>query len=132
VAARLLRERNANRWIAVAWAASWVLLGWLMLSPRPEVAVPSGMDKFVHFAVYLVMASAAYGFCRTRRGLGVVALLTLALSALFEYGQSFVPGRSFEAADLAANATGTLLGYLLAAGLLMRSARSPGHVRRRG
>jgi len=106
----------------VLWIVAWVVVGWLMLTPAsPDL--PPVHDKFAHFAAYLVLSSLPLSFCTGQRGLALVAALTLLLGVAIEYAQSFVPGRSFELADIAANSVGALTGYALAAMLLLLAAR---------
>ncbi len=105
----------------VLWLAAWGVVAWLMLTPAPDL--PPVDDKLAHFATYLVLSSLPLSFCSGQRGLALVAALTLLLGAALEYAQSFVPGRSFELADIAANSVGTLTGYAVAAMLLLLAAR---------
>lgn len=107
--------------LMLLWFAGWAVVAWLMLTPKPDLAVSH--DKLAHFATYLVLSSLPLSFCTGQRGLAMVATLTLGLSAALEYAQSFVPGRSFELADIAANSVGTLTGYAIAAMLMVFAAR---------
>lgn len=120
-----------RRWrsaFLLLWLAGWLGLAWLMLTPLS--GLPSVPDKLAHFGVYLVMSGFSLSFCTSQRGLFAVMLLTLLAGSGLEYAQGFVPGRSFEPADIAANGAGTLAGYLLAASLLFvgsrTTERSPG------
>jgi VanZ family protein len=114
--------------LMLLWFAAWPVVAWLLLTPKLDI--PSGHDKLGHFAIYLVLSSLPLSFCVDQRGLALVAALTLGLGAALEYAQSFVPGRSFELADLAANGVGTLTGYAIAAMLMVFAARraAPGAV----
>lgn len=100
-----------------AWLVVWTGLAWLMLTPRPPVAPVS--DKIVHFAVYLTMTAFALSFSRSQLSIAGTATLTAMLASLLEYLQGFVPGRSFDPADLLANGAGIASGWLLAATLLL-------------
>ena len=111
------------------WLAAWLVLAWMLLSPRPPLAAAVS-DKLAHFLAYLVMTAAAVSFASNRRALATAALATLALATLFELAQSLIPGRAFETGDLLANAGGTLAGYGLALGLLGLWTRQPAQDRR--
>jgi len=84
-------------------------------------------DKIEHFAAYLVLAAIpALGF-EARRGV-FGALSMIVLGALLDEAQKFIPGRSFEFADIAANAVGVLsgLGFAWMARSLIARSRSSG------
>jgi VanZ family protein len=116
----------ANRltaWVpAVAWAG---LL--FFLSSLPDVPGPSGIpfgDKLGHFVLYAVLG-ACLAFGRTRSGALPPHLLLLAVGMLYglsdEWHQMFVPGRTPDWADWAADVAGLLTGY----GLTTRATGAP-------
>lgn len=105
------------------WLAGWCVLALLMLAPAPGVS-QAVSDKFAHFAVYLVMSAFALTFSTGQRILALTALITLLFGSGLEYAQSFVPSRSFDLLDIAANTAGTLAGYVVAATVTMLAART--------
>ena len=112
-----------------AFFALWCV-GWLVVAVKslePNIWLPLGLsDKAVHFSAYAVMAAAVGTFCHVPgRILGWVGL-TVAISGLLEVGQHFVPSRTMDIFDLAANASGAVCGALLALlwiGLVVRPLR---------
>jgi len=109
------------------WLIAWGVLAYLSWSPT---GLPGGIsDKTVHFLVYFLMSGIAFSFSRSHRGLALVALATFLLSAVLEFGQSFLPYRQFDLRDLLANGGGTVAGYALASlilALAMRPTRRAG------
>jgi VanZ family protein len=86
------------------------------LSAQPDVTLPTGVDdKTAHYVAYmtlglLVVRALAHGLpARITAMVAIVALVvTIGYGATDEWHQSFVPGRSSELADLAADALGAL------------------------
>jgi hypothetical protein len=112
--------------IRALWVALWVahlsaviggsLLPGDMLPPLPN-------DKALHFGAYFLVALIpAACAARLRTGL-VLAGLGPVLGGLLEIAQAFVPERSPELGDVAANSAGALVGAL--AGILIRWAWAP-------
>jgi uncharacterized protein YfiM (DUF2279 family) len=98
----------------------WLLLGWGMvasvfvLSLIPiELDLGEGSDKFEHFVTYAGL-SFWFGMLHVerRRQLGF-ALAFILMGVLIEFLQGMTDYRSFEVADMAADATGALLGFVL-------------------
>lgn len=96
----------------------WLLLGWgmvfsvLVLSLIPvDVDLPKGGDKIAHFAAYGSM-SFWFGmlFAGRTRQLGI-ALAFAAMGVAIEFLQGLTDYRTFEVADMVANATGAALGW---------------------
>ncbi len=108
------------------WAADllFILSGSLapgpLLNSVPLDIIPLG-DKSVHFLAYalfaLVPAVAAARTFAVLISTGLMATLGLVL----EFGQKWVPGRSFDLADFAANVLGLIAG--LSTGFLIRKRR---------
>ena len=101
-------------------------------SSRPEITLPPGGDKPWHLIGYtgfgIVLARAfAGGFFR--RVTGTAAALAIAFGVAYgasdEVHQMFVPGRSAEVADLAADASGIVIGTAAcwACGIIGRFSR---------
>ena len=116
----VLRPRGGARRLA-AWAPVAFLLGlefWLSSqSVLPEVlpgSIPQG-DKILHSGYFFLTALFAVHAMRVVEGWGrgrtAAALLSAALAwgISDEWHQSFVPGRSVEAADVAADVLGAAL-----------------------
>lgn len=97
---------------ALAWAALIeVLTSW----PRmPTFDAPPGADKLVHFGLYAVLATltmrAAGARQSSARAVLAVALALLVWGLLDEWHQAFIPGRSADVADWAADAVGMIAG----------------------
>jgi len=88
-----------------AWAAAIV---WLSLTPSPpEVDIAHG-DKLGHFAAYGLLM---FWFCQlyTRRTFFAAGFILMGVALEVIQGQ--LGYRSFEAADMLANALGVLLGW---------------------
>ncbi len=70
-------------------------------------------DKTLHFTAYTLLAFIpVFGF---KMGRGIpLALSMILLGVALEFAQRLVPSRSFEVADMVANALGVLAGMLLA------------------
>jgi len=101
------------------WAAAIV---WLSLTPSPpEIDVSQG-DKLGHLAAYglLMFWFALLYAARNARIAHAAGFIALGIGLEFVQGEV---GRSFEVADMAANALGVLLG--LGAALVVRRAMTP-------
>lgn len=100
-------------------------------SSPPGIPVQGG-DKLVHFCVYallgMLVTRALWAFALGPVRAGVLgALLSAGYGVLDEIHQMFVPNRSPELLDVAADASGSLLGALAYLLLLraLRPAASP-------
>jgi len=105
---------------ATALAGGWfyaAAIVWLSLSPSlPDPGLAYG-DKLGHFAAYALLM---FWFACLYRGLQVriaYALLWIALGVALEFAQGATSYRSYELADMAANALGVLFGALAALSL---------------
>jgi len=98
----------------------WLLSGWGMvaaifvLSLIPvEVDLSEGRDKLAHFAAYGSL-SFWFGMIFGRRGLQLgIAVALAAVGVALEFLQGLTDYRSFEIADMVANALGAGLGWCL-------------------
>ena len=99
----------------------WLLLGWgmvfsvVVLSLVPmDVELPKGGDKVAHFIAYGSM-SFWFGmlFAGKTRQLGI-AIALAAMGVAIEFLQGLTDYRTFEVADMVANAIGAALGWGLA------------------
>ena len=106
---------SARRWWpALLWAA--VVLT-LTSVPNPNVPALTGGDKVVHVIMYGVFAALlvrVWPIGRRRAMLVAVTLVGLALfAAADEWHQRFIPGRSADVADWAADVGGATLAVAL-------------------
>lgn len=99
-------------WIKISLVI--VVSGIIYLSLKP----PSGAveirvnDKFGHLLAYFIL-TVNTGLLFSKNKWWLTALSVFAFSALLEYLQGFVPGRTVDWKDLAANAGGVLTGVLV-------------------
>jgi hypothetical protein len=129
---RTERMRGLKAWVPLAM---WVVLIFIGSSiphlTNEEFGMPPGSDKIVHVVEYLVLAVL---FCR---GFGVqrlggrvsvwllVVAICLALGAIDEYHQRFIPGRDSNILDFAADVIGVLCGASLGVWRLKPGAERP-------
>jgi hypothetical protein len=86
-------------------------------APMQWIGAAGVSDKVLHSAAYTLLAFIpVFGF-RLRAGL-ISAAVTVLLGVALEFAQALVPGRSYEVADMVANALGVGAGIGL--GLLGR------------
>ncbi|HEX2189820.1 MAG TPA: VanZ family protein [Longimicrobiaceae bacterium] len=101
--------RPALGWVpAVLWAAAI-----FVVSARPSVSIPSfrGADKLLHFGAYALLGFLlAHGAAASGLRPGWAVALGWLYGASDELHQGFVPGRSMDPADWAADALGVLAG----------------------
>lgn len=97
--------------------------------PLPSTPVDDvrGIDKLVHVVLYGVLGflvtRAAWERPRAWQPVAAAFLGVLVWAALDEWHQSWIPGRSSDLLDLAADALGALAGTAVAALGLSRSER---------
>jgi VanZ family protein len=105
--------RLAALWHAIAWVlvAAVVVLS---LLPTPPIAQVHGSDKLGHMLAYLMLMH-WYAQVYARRMRWPLAALFILLGMLLEALQGLTPARHFDPADMLANTTGVLLGWLLIA-----------------
>jgi VanZ family protein len=117
----------APRWRPpLVWAAIILVLTSIPVPATPFDGI-GGADKVVHLALYAVLGAltaragwlTAHGWRSALFALGAV----LVFAALDEWHQTFVPGRSADALDWAADAIGAVAGTAIAVGALLRSER---------
>ena len=104
------------KWIVqFFWFLSIILVSYLSLIPRIQIPYEfSGADKLGHFLAYLWLGILPFfGFARLRVAF-TGALLMILLGVGLEFVQSYVPGRNFSVADMAANCAGVVSGIFLA------------------
>ncbi|HLL47055.1 MAG TPA: VanZ family protein [Longimicrobiaceae bacterium] len=102
-------SRRVLAWVpALAWAAAIYLV-----SARESVSIPSfwGADKVLHFGTYALLGFLlAHGAATSGLAPRWAVALGWAYGASDELHQAFVPGRSADPADWAADALGVLAG----------------------
>ncbi|MDH3320315.1 MAG: VanZ family protein [Betaproteobacteria bacterium] len=102
--------------LALGWLYVAVIV-WLSLTPSPPHVDIEGSDKLEHFLAYGVLMfwfGVLYRSARARIGW---ALFCVALGVALEFAQRATGYRSFELADMAADALGVLAGALAALSL---------------
>jgi VanZ family protein len=106
---------RARRWLRVLWPI--VVAGLIFLASSRSRVIATGVtrmdDKFVHFAVYGLLATLV---CRVGQGwrAAVSALIIVsAFGASDEWHQSFVPGRFAGTDDWIADTLGAALAVTL-------------------
>jgi hypothetical protein len=120
---KLLENRIIDKLIKIS---AQLYLGWALfialLTLLPGQVIPNfhwdfiAIDKLVHIAMFFVMAFlGAIVFNPTHQNkLAKASLLSFLLAVsygiMLEYFQTFIPQRTFDYADLAANIIGTSLG----------------------
>jgi VanZ family protein len=103
------------------WPAVWISIAWLLIATivylslaRLDVAVPGAYtDKYGHVVAYgtaMLWFSQIYSEAGSRL---VIAVALALLGVSLELAQAYVE-RSFEVADMVANAIGIVLGWLVA------------------
>lgn len=117
---------NRLRWgPPLAWAAVILTLTSLPASefaPAGAFAF-SGADKLVHAVLYAILGALvarAAGAAASRRTLGALLVGVAAFAAVDEWHQRFIPGRSADARDFAADLAGAVAGFAAVTSLLRR------------
>lgn len=100
------------RWVfALAFVGSLVLVIAGSLTPSQQMPPASIDDKLIHFGAYATVGLLATLTFR-RRAVRLLCFFLLAVTGVaLEFGQTHVPGRSFELWDMVANGMGVLYGY---------------------
>lgn len=105
--------RHRRLWLSLGWALILSVI-WLSLTPAPvEIPVVEG-DKLGHLLAYgalMVWFSNLYGNFNPRV---ILAIGLVAMGIALEFVQGWTGYRTFEIADMAANASGVLAGWALA------------------
>lgn len=111
---RLARLAKAAR---IVWLASLAVTAGLALYPKSGMLggemLTVRADYWGHTLVWIWLAALPFCFERRAPRAARLALLTLPYGLVLETLQIFVPGRSFELADLASDALGVALGMAL-------------------
>ncbi len=105
------------------YRSAWLVGGWLLISlivylsltphPPSPLSFPNA-DKLEHGLAYAVLS---WWFCQiylSLRQCGIVIVAMIIMGVVIEFLQGWSGYRYFEYADMLANSTGVVLGYLLA------------------
>jgi VanZ family protein len=95
---------NYRHWMLIIWLLALVIGSLLPLSGSPGI---QHGDKIQHFIGYAVLAILIF---RLRTRIGLAFALATIFGVLIEFAQALTPWRSFDPADMLANALGALLG----------------------
>lgn len=107
--------------IAIAW---FLMLIWAMWSPGtsfPEVDLFDFQDKVIHWIVFVVQSylwtgigeSSSKALRSSRRVWLNFAIFGLGTGILLEFGQQFIPFRTFDYIDMIVNVIGAITGLLV-------------------
>lgn len=106
-------SRLHRAWLAIGWLGVAIVIV-LSLVPRPpELGIEQG-DKIQHFLAY---GSLMVWFAQVRverRDRRVTAALLVTMGIALEFAQALTGYRFYSYADMAANTTGVILGWLAA------------------
>jgi len=111
---------------ALLLAGGWLYTAaivWLSLTPSPPQLDIEGSDKLGHFLAYGLLMFWFGLLCRSRNVRIAYAAGWIALGVGLEFAQRATGYRSFELADMAADALGVLAGAVAAFGVT-RAARA--------
>lgn len=81
--------------------------------PEAGTSVVVYKDKIAHLTAYFVMGVLAWTAVTTMKRKLYLLFSSVVLGVVLELVQEFVPGRSMDIADAAANAAGIVLAYLV-------------------
>ena len=118
---------QARSWVVALWIAAIlvVAVGELLpggSAPLDWVDSLGVSDKIEHFTAYFGLAVIPVLGFDTKRGLAA-ALSMILLGVLLDVAQKFIPGRTFDLADIAANTVGVFGGLAAARAILLISRR---------
>jgi VanZ family protein len=108
---RTHRFRHPALWLACGWMLV-IAIVYLSLTPAPiSIPGPEG-DKYGHIAAYAAVTFWFMQIYDTARPRVIVVLALAALGGGLEIIQSFTGYRSMEAADMAADVAGIVIGWV--------------------
>ncbi|MFO1035215.1 MAG: VanZ family protein [Geminicoccaceae bacterium] len=114
---QLVDRWNLRRVFMALWCLGWVVVIAASLEPNPSL--PGDLsDKSCHFLAYAGMTLGTALFCRSARQLLFLATGAVLVGIMLEFGQTLVPSRSFEVADMIANSAGVVAGSVVVATML--------------
>ena len=119
---------KVRRWLLPLLWAGVILTG----TSLPSSVIPgqaSGVDKALHFGIYLllgVLLTREFAEVTTRwRAAALAIVVAVLFGAADEWHQQFIPGRSTELADWYADSVGATIGALTGAALRRRRTSPP-------
>lgn len=114
------RLNEYSDWLALLWSA---VIGYLSLSPLPQLPEIAVSDKLEHFAAYTVLGFLGGVSRRSIRGMLWISLAIVAYGGAIELIQPYV-NRYMELGDFIANACGTLFGATISFVASRRNVRN--------
>lgn len=122
--------KKLKRWLpTLVWVALIFIASSIPVIPEKGLNLPHGFDKAIHFIEYLILA------LLLRRGLfhdslhignlvrGLMIIASIAVAAMDEFYQSYIPGRDSSLLDLLSDVAGITAGFLIASVMQRRSLR---------
>jgi VanZ family protein len=100
-------------WLALGWVMVGAVIYLSLMSDPPQPLQVSHADKIEHALAYAGLGLWFFQLLPAASHVRAGVLLCL-LGVHIEIAQAYTPTRSFEFADMAADATGVLLGWYLA------------------
>lgn len=112
---------NIRRWLPlIIWIVMIFALSSIPGLSSDDVRLPTGFDKLVHFFEYAVFAllfyrGLSYGGVRVRWSIVLIVVASgIAVAALDEMYQSYIPRRDSSMYDLVMDSAGVVVGMLAA------------------
>ncbi len=112
---------NVRRWLPlIVWIVMIFALSSIPGFSSDDVNLPAGFDKIVHFIEYAVFAmlyyrGLSYGGVRIRWSIVIIVIISgIAVAALDEMYQSYIPRRDSSIYDLVMDSAGVIAGTLAA------------------
>lgn len=99
--------------LLVLWLFGLGVAAYYSLMPAAKLGHVPGSDKAWHCMGYAILAAPLPLLFRNVRLLCIVSAGLIVFGILLEFGQEFVPGRSFEVADMLANSAGVIVSVLI-------------------
>ena len=113
---------NRERIGLVIWFLAICITTVGSLTPSASLPELKANDKGLHFITYSILSfipALTFGWTR-KVVLACLAMVVLGLG--LEFGQLWIPGRSFETSDILANGLGVLIGLI--SGIMVRRLRA--------
>ena len=114
-------SRNVRRWLPlIVWIVMIFALSSIPGFSSDDVKLPTGFDKLVHFIEYAIFAllyyrGLSYGGVKVRWSIVLIVIASgIAVAALDEMYQSYIPRRDSSLYDLVMDSAGVIIGTLAA------------------
>lgn len=104
--------RNRMLLLLGGWLAELAVATYYCLMPATRLSVVPGSDKLWHWGGHLLLALPIPFLFGGRQRVWAAGAALVAYGIALEFAQEFVPGRSFEVADMVANSAGVLSGTI--------------------